>query len=88
VGYIIGAELLWPLVYNYWAILGLEIFAVLFWLISFALLASEVNTADGGNCYGCGSNIDPVVPRPKKRSVGNTFNNSMAAASGLGGLQL
>jgi len=83
--YIIGAELFWPLVYNYWAILGLEIFAVLFWLISFALLASEVNAADGDNCIGCYSDI---IPRPKKRSVGNTFNNSMAAASGLGGLQL
>ncbi|KAI1822922.1 hypothetical protein F4861DRAFT_358689 [Xylaria intraflava] len=30
-----------PAAYNYWAILGLDIFLVIFWLISFALLASQ-----------------------------------------------
>ena len=30
--------------YNYWAILGLDIFLVVFWLISFALVASEAKS--------------------------------------------
>ncbi|KAI0908512.1 hypothetical protein F4824DRAFT_220636 [Ustulina deusta] len=30
-----------PAAYNYWAILGLDIFHVVFWLISFALLAAQ-----------------------------------------------
>ena len=31
-----------PNAYNYWAILGLDIFLLLFWLISFAVLAAQV----------------------------------------------
>lgn len=31
-----------PKAYNYWAILGLDIFLLLFWLISFAVLAAQV----------------------------------------------
>ncbi|KAI1772129.1 hypothetical protein F4818DRAFT_427779 [Hypoxylon cercidicola] len=31
-----------PRAYNYWAILGLDIFLVIFWLISFAILAAQV----------------------------------------------
>ncbi|RYP54520.1 hypothetical protein DL768_000722 [Monosporascus sp. mg162] len=31
-----------PQAYNYWAILGLDIFLLVFWLISFALLAAQV----------------------------------------------
>jgi len=41
--YIILATMVWPVMYNYWAILGLDVFAIIFWLVSFALLASEVN---------------------------------------------
>ncbi|KAK5658735.1 hypothetical protein OQA88_1544 [Cercophora sp. LCS_1] len=32
-----------PKLYNYWAVLGLDIFLVIMWLASFALLASEVS---------------------------------------------
>jgi len=42
--YILVATFAFPIAYNYWAILGLDIHGVLFWLISFALLASEVST--------------------------------------------
>lgn len=31
-----------PKAYNYWAILALDIFLLLFWLISFAVLAAQV----------------------------------------------
>jgi hypothetical protein len=33
-----------PIAYNYWAILGLDIFLIVFWLISFALVASEAKS--------------------------------------------
>lgn len=36
------AELGAPRIYNYWAVLALDIFMAIFWLISFALLASQV----------------------------------------------
>ncbi|KAI1282636.1 hypothetical protein F5Y07DRAFT_193787 [Xylaria sp. FL0933] len=39
--YILVAHFGPPTAYNYWAILGLDIFHVIFWLISFALLASQ-----------------------------------------------
>jgi len=86
--YIIVAELALPVAYNYWAILGLDIFAIVFWLISFALLASEVaayqiitDTCFLGYCY---KKRDVALA---KRSL-YTYRNAMAAASGLGGLEL
>ncbi|KAI0444893.1 hypothetical protein F4803DRAFT_510216 [Xylaria telfairii] len=39
--YILVAHYGSPAAYNYWAILGLDIFHVIFWLISFALLAAQ-----------------------------------------------
>ncbi|KAI1424527.1 hypothetical protein F5Y12DRAFT_715288 [Xylaria sp. FL1777] len=39
--YILVAHFNSPVAYNYWAILGLDAFHALFWLISFALLASQ-----------------------------------------------
>jgi len=83
--YIVGSELYFPLFYNYWAILGLDIFALFFWLISFALLASEV---DGGiendSCiwFGCLKRKRGLV----KRS-GNNFFNAMAAEAAFGGVE-
>lgn len=32
-----------PKIYNYWAVLGLDIFLVVFWLIAMAVTASEAN---------------------------------------------
>jgi hypothetical protein len=95
--YVIVASTGAPVMYNYWAILGLDIFAIVFWIISFSLLASEVaaykivtyTSYTGYECLYfpslCGY----------KRSLGKrattsvyTYRNSMAAASGLGGLEL
>ncbi|KAI1752669.1 hypothetical protein F4782DRAFT_530156 [Xylaria castorea] len=39
--YILVVHFQSPTAYNYWAILGLDIFHVIFWLISFALLAAQ-----------------------------------------------
>ncbi len=40
--YHIVAEFSAPQIYNYWAVLSLDIFMVIMWLCSFALLASAV----------------------------------------------
>lgn len=42
--YVVLSTLVWPVAYNYWAVLGLDAFGTLIWLVSFALLASEVNS--------------------------------------------
>jgi hypothetical protein len=90
--YIIVAELALPVAYNYWAILGLDIFAIVFWLISFALLASEVaayqivtvsDTCYLGYCYK-----KRDVALAKRTTNLYTYRDAMAAASGLGGLEL
>ena len=82
--------------YNYWAILGLDIFAIVFWIISFSLLASEVAAyswvvSDVSSC-----NYTYLGYCYKKRDLNlekrdtniYTYRNAMAAASGLGGLEL
>jgi len=94
--YIIVAETGAPIIYNYWAILGLDIFAIVFWIISFSLLASEVAAYQivtyhddclysyAGVCYYKRSRA------LETRATTNvyTYRNAMAAASGLGGLEL
>lgn len=44
-----------PALYNRWVVLGLEIFGVFFWLVSFALLANWTRRFNGFNrWYGDG----------------------------------
>ncbi|TVY26126.1 hypothetical protein LHYA1_G003982 [Lachnellula hyalina] len=82
--------------YNYWAIVALDIFAIIFWIISFSYLAST--TAAASNWYGSSYTCDdyyyyycykkrdaPLVPRATTNVV--TYRHSMAAAAGLGGLE-
>ena len=95
--YIIVAETGVPIIYNYWAILGLDIFAVVFWIISFSLLASEVAayqivTYKFNNCVYSYAGVC-YYKRSRaleSRATTNvyTYRNAMAAASGLGGLEL
>lgn len=101
--YYLVSTLAVPAMYNYWAVLGLDIFACVFWIISFSLLASEVAaynivTYNSDSCDGDGVYYDGVCYY-KKRSLNflskryattnvYTYRNSMAAASGLGGLEL
>lgn len=84
------------MIYNYWAILGLDIFAIIFWLVSFAYLASEVAAYQivtyTDTCtyvyYGyCLKKRDVDLAKRATTDV-YTYRNSMAAASGLGGLEL
>jgi hypothetical protein len=81
--------------YNYWAILGLDIFAIVFWLTSFSLLASEVAayqivTYSNDDCtyYYYGYCVKKRSLEERATTNVYTYRNSMAAASGLGGLEL
>lgn len=74
--YIIVAEFGAPALYNYWAVLSLDIFLVIFWLISFGLLASEVAYLSSYLGY-YGATVGDGI-----------FVAILAAASGIGGLEL
>jgi hypothetical protein len=91
--YVIVASTGAPVIYNYWAILGLDIFAIVFWIISFSLLASEVAAYDvvpyTDTCLYYYYGVCYYKRSLEKRNYGarRTFRNAMAAASGLGGLE-
>jgi len=94
--YNLVASIAAPALYNYWAVLGLDIFAVFFWLISFAILASEVAAYQiitysdacaynyAGVCYK--RDLSSLAKRYATTNV-YTYRNALAAASGLGGLE-
>lgn len=100
-GYTIGSERSpHAKAYNYWAILGLEIFCVLFWLISFALVATVVGlvaaTYYGGITYSGGYYDDyygDVYSTKAKRAVelvsrgvlGKRYTDGYTAAVGIFG---
>ncbi|KAI0383647.1 hypothetical protein F5Y04DRAFT_29449 [Hypomontagnella monticulosa] len=75
-----------PKAYNYWAILGLDIFLVIFWLISFAILAAQIAAVfayyDSYSSYYSSyydfSAYDTAV---------TTYGACLAAAAGLGGVE-
>ncbi|ERS99243.1 hypothetical protein HMPREF1624_04441 [Sporothrix schenckii ATCC 58251] len=80
--YVLVATLAAPAAYNYWAVLSLDILLVIFWLASFALLASQVAPFMGnqtycayGYCYHYGLEGQSLV-----------YAQCLAAAAGLGGL--
>ncbi|KAH8821484.1 hypothetical protein F5884DRAFT_89154 [Xylogone sp. PMI_703] len=91
--YVLVSTIWVPVLYNYWAILGLDIFAIVFWIISFSLLASEVaayswvTNYDYTDCYYgyCFKKRSGVEKRATTDVL--TYRNAMAAASGLGGLE-
>jgi hypothetical protein len=51
--YIVIATEINTIIYNYWAILGLHVFLVIFWLCSFAVTASDAHQFNSivGFCY-------------------------------------
>ncbi|KAK9779664.1 hypothetical protein SCAR479_03271 [Seiridium cardinale] len=82
--YYIVAEFGAPKLFNYWAVLSLDIFLVIFWLISFALLAAEVAPYMNGytTCdyyYGCYTT--------SLSGSDKIYAACLAAAAGLGGLE-
>ncbi|KAH7381508.1 hypothetical protein BKA66DRAFT_570650 [Pyrenochaeta sp. MPI-SDFR-AT-0127] len=83
--YLLVAEYSSPRLYNYWAILGLDIFLVIFWLCSFAPLAAQVSYFFYyfNNSYYGYSYYD------KYYFQGATLSwiSCLATAAGLGGVQ-
>lgn len=86
-----------PIIYNYWAILGLDILGVIFWLVSFALLASEVATykSDLDSFNSCIYEVDGVcfykrsLPSLQKRDTTiEDYYHALAATAGLGAVEL
>ncbi|KAI1815247.1 hypothetical protein GGS20DRAFT_356103 [Poronia punctata] len=71
--YLLVAHFSQPIAYNYWAVLGLEIFHVVFWLIAFAVLASQ---AAVWLSYTAGTN-----------TIDEVFGAVCGAGAGLGALQ-
>lgn len=64
--------------YNYWAVLALDIFLLIFWLVSFALTAAEAAVVgDEVFCtaYDCFTMTDVYIA-------------CLAAVAGLGGVEL
>ena len=49
---ILSSEI-YPIAYNYWVVLSLDRFLVIFWLISFALTASEAEQYNQLSAYDC-----------------------------------
>jgi hypothetical protein len=87
--YYLVAEFSAPAVYNYWAVLALDIFLVIMWLSSFALLASQVSAIysySGSSSYyyywkrsdvGKRAAVDP-----------SSWAACLAACAALGGVEL
>ncbi|CAJ2500724.1 Uu.00g035770.m01.CDS01 [Anthostomella pinea] len=72
--------------FNYWAILGLDVFLVIFWLISFAILAAQVAA---GFFYSTSDYYDDYYGYYKRSADTDTttYAACMAAAAGLGGVE-
>lgn len=83
--------------YNYWAILGLDIIAVILWAVSFPILAAQIANSV---IYDTGYSYDPYYGDyyyKNKRGMGNqkratttweTYRNTMFATAALGGVEL
>lgn len=67
-----------PASYNYWAVLALDIFLLIFWLIAFALLATETYLVSEFDYY-CNAGLC---------SFTDLGQGVVAAAAGIGGVQL
>jgi len=87
--YLLVAEFSAPKIYNYWAVLSLDIFLLIFWLCSFAYLASQVAIIFGyttGSYYSYYSNT--YYYYYYSRSEVLVWASCLAAAAGLGALEL
>ncbi len=82
--YCIVAELGPAAAYNYWAICSLDVFLVVFWLASFALMASQVGPYINGysvcDIFGC---VHYGLTARQK-----IYADCMAAVAGLGAIEL
>lgn len=86
--YYLVAEYNQPNAYNYWAVLALDIFLVVMWLASFALLASQVSAlfAVVNNTYY--DSYSDTYYKYASDAITTAWVSCLAAAAGLGGLEL
>ncbi|XDG08930.1 hypothetical protein ABKA04_008545 [Annulohypoxylon sp. FPYF3050] len=75
-----------PKAFNYWAILGLDIFLVIFWLISFALLAAQV-AAGFAYWHEYSDYYDDYYDVSSYDTAYKVYGGCLAAAAGLGGVE-
>lgn len=96
VAYVLTAELFFPVIYNYWALLALDIFAVIFWLISFAVTADQVSDVYGGGGGGGSAGYSVDLASLIKRAAGlqkrdtsaRTYKNVMITTAVFGAFEL
>lgn len=84
--YYIVCEFGAPAIYNYWAVLALDIFLLVMWIASFGLLASEVAAIFAVTTYydyWSGS----YYSSNGLSKTGRTWASCLAGAAGLGGLE-
>jgi len=74
-----------PAGYNYWAILGLDIFFIVMWLCAFALLAARVAPGFGYQGYSCNYAGRCTLVGLSSGELG--WLATQAAAAGIGGLE-
>ena len=74
--------------YNYWAALALDIFLTVFWLISFALVASQVAPLFAYSSYYSSSYYDYYDYYYSYAYFPIAYLACMAAVAGIGGLLL
>jgi hypothetical protein len=82
--YLLVAEYNAPVAYNYWAILGLDIFLVIFWLCSFAVQSASISYSVGYYGY----TYDYYYDSYYADGYSLAWYACQAAAAGLGGVQL
>ncbi|KAF7879340.1 hypothetical protein EAF04_000536 [Stromatinia cepivora] len=97
--YVIAASTGAPAIYNYWAVLGLDIVAVILWVVSFPILASQIATAvtyyDDYTCgyyyyyyYGCSYKHKRGLGAEKRaETTWETYKRIMIATAALAGIE-
>ncbi|KAI9750600.1 MAG: hypothetical protein M4579_006396 [Chaenotheca gracillima] len=87
--YLVFTPMFFPALYNLWAQLALEIFLVIFWIISFGILASYSATfffydTSSYYCFDCYKGKRDLG---KRSEPGSTAWQTGAAAAGMGGIE-
>jgi membrane protein implicated in regulation of membrane protease activity len=86
--YVAVAELAVPAIYNYWAIMGLDIFGVIFWLSSFITMAVEASNFGTFNFYDYYFVKRYATLVKRDTTNAHTYKNVMAATAAMGALEL
>jgi len=82
--YVVVSELFLPIIYNYWAILGLDIFAIVFWFSSFILMAVEASRFHTVYFF---DEIFFKRSLVKRNTNFHTYKGVMGATAGMGALE-